>query len=141
MLFLSLLYVWGKLNLEVFNNLQYVEASKWWSWDLDLPSEFKFLSTMFYLTYCVGYHEYIHLCNRFLVRLHFRWGNCWTSETGRSWGHVCCSEGARSPTGCNRVCIRGALSARNCGNTEEHDQICRRGRRGRHQVNFLEEWY
>lgn len=46
----------------------------WWSWDLDLPSESQFLSTMLYLIYCVGYHWCIHSCNRFLVTVHFGWG-------------------------------------------------------------------
>lgn len=51
--------------------------SEWWTWDLDLPSESTFLSTvrMLHLIGCVGYHWYIHLCNSVWVILHFGWGN------------------------------------------------------------------
>lgn len=121
----------------VFNNLK---ASKWWSWDLDLLSETKLLCTVFYLTYCVGYYRYIHLCNRFLASLHIGWEKM--AGLPERWsGHICCSEGACNPLGCNPVCTHGALSVGNCGNTEEHDQISYVGRQGRHQVNFLEEKY
>lgn len=82
-----------------------------------LPSGFRFLSTLLYLIYCVGYRCYSHLCNRFLVTaLWMR--KCaelqkWKNDYGMS---IVLKE--LMSTGLHTVI---ELSPGNFGNTKEHD--------------------